>query len=367
VQELLERYWGPAASHRAILGAHTKQLSDRRGTEMDDGISCGSVKGLLVLMALPRVGPRTACRLARRFPTIRDVVNADRNDLGEIATSAAIEAIGDQQQWAQAHDTANERLESAEAHGIRLISSFDLSYPELLRAIPDAPPVLYCKGELRLGKRYVACVGTRKPSEFGRKVAQQLSAILAEHGFYVVTGLARGIDTESHEAALRVGGHTVAILANGLDTVCPRENQCLADRILETRGVLVSEQPIGARARPHSLIQACRLQSGLSGAVFVIQTDVDGGTMHTVRSALFQDRLLFAPVPPQMFADENQNRGIRALVEQAGPQFANTISADSRYRDLLTTRYAGHAPAIPIHIPDDYDAVLGRLHAASSA
>ena len=128
--------------------------------------------------------------------------------------------------------------------------------------------------------------------------------------------------------AVENGGYTVAVLANGLDSIYPSENRELAQSILEGGGALVSEQPPGSRAFAQNLIQRDRLQSGMSLATFVFQTDVVGGTMHTVRFTLTQGRLLFAPVPPSKYAIEEKSRGIRAIVEKNGLELADILKAE---------------------------------------
>jgi DNA processing protein len=107
-------------------------------------------------------------------------------------------------------------------------------------------------------------------------VTHRLVDLLVEHQWGIVSGLARGIDAESHQAALANDGYTVAVLANGLDRIYPAGNRDLAEEIVERGGALVSEQPFGVPARPANLIQGCRLQSGMSLATVVMQTDLSG-------------------------------------------------------------------------------------------
>ncbi len=240
-------------------------------------------------------------------------------------------------------------------------TAFDERYPTLLRSVPDSPLVLYIKGHLGTGLRHVACIGTREPSRFGTAVTRRLVALLVEHQWGIVSGLARGIDAESHRATLAQGGYTVAVLGSGLDKVSPTENRALAEEIVERGGALVSEQPFGVPGRPVNLIQGCRLQSGMSVATVVMQTDLAGGSMHTVRFTLAQGRLLVAPVPRGKLAEEPRSQGLVALTESTGAQLADLLEVSGDYRQILLGRFAKLAPAFPVRSRADYPDLLRKL------
>jgi DNA processing protein len=260
-------------------------------------IGSRSAEGVLTLLQLPGVGPKTVGRLVRASLTLDQVRQAaETGRLPAVPTSVA-RTLRDPDAWIAATDRTRRILDQAERLGVRVLTAFDEGYPTLLRSVPDSPPVLYVKGHLRAGSRQVACIGTREPSRFGTAVTRRLVALLVEHRWGIVSGLARGIDAVSHRAALAGDGYTVAVLGSGLDKVSPAENRALAEEIVERGGALVSEQPFGVPGRPVNQIRGCRLQSGLSVATIVMQTDLAGGSMHTVRSALAQGRLLVAPVP----------------------------------------------------------------------
>lgn len=237
----------------------------------------------------------------------------------------------------------------------------DDDYPHWLRVIADRPAILHVRGRLLPGRRYVACVGTRQPSVFGQAAARGISGFLAAHGWSVVSGLALGVDTICHEAALEAGGHTVAILANGLDSVYPGQNRELAERILSAGGALLSEQPLGTPALPRHLVARDRLQSGMSAATIVMQTDLIGGTMHTVRYAVLQGRPLFAPVPQGAHADETKSRGILALTQRTGPDFSRLVGASGAYAEHLTKKFVDRSVAHPLTNRDGYTPLLAML------
>jgi DNA processing protein len=175
------------------------------------------------------------------------------------------------------------------------------------------------------------------------------------------------VDTLCHQAALEAGGHTVAILANGLDSVYPAQNRELATRILAAGGALLSEQPLGTPALPRNLVARDRLQSGMSAATIVMQTDLIGGTMHTVRYAVLQGRPLIAPVPQGAHAEEPKSRGILALTQRTGGTFARFVDASDDYAECLTMKFADRSVARPITGRDDYDALLDTLEGLVSA
>jgi DNA processing protein len=160
---------------------------------------------------------------------------------------------------------------------------------------------------------------------------------------------------------LRYGGRTIAVMAGGLDGIYPKQNAKLADEIIERDGALISEQPFGVPPAPRNLVQRDRLQSGLSVATFVMQTDIKGGSMHTVRFTLMQGRLLFAPVPQGRHAEEPKSRGIVALTQMAANRFADTVQAEGDFRRLLSSTFGSRPVAIPLASREDYASMLDRL------
>jgi DNA processing protein len=252
-------------------------------------------------------------------------------------------------------------IEEAKRLKVQILTAFDEEFPALLRSIPDCPLLLFVKGKLRVGARNVACVGTREPSTFGVEVTRRLVSLLVENNWGIVSGLARGIDAESHRAALDRKGYTIAVLANGLDKVYPSENRRLAEEIVESGGALVSEQPFGVPPRPVYLVRRDRLQSGMAIATFVMQTDLEGGTMHTVRYTLCQGRLLVAPVPRGRHAEEPKSRGLLSLTESTGTTLADQLRGNDEYRKLLLRSFRDSPPAYPLRNRADYAGLLHRL------
>lgn len=201
--------------------------------------------------------------------------------------------------FAEAFRRAEEEIGSLRARGIEVVGFFDELYPDRLRGISSPPAFLYVRGDTRVlsARRLAAVVGTRRPSRFGSSAAEAATAVLAEAGVGIVSGLARGVDTIAHRVALEHGVPTVATLGCGLDRIYPKENRELADEIVAAGGLLVSEWPLADDVRVPRLIARSRLQTGLSVMVVAVETGADGGTMHTAKFAVEQQRALWCPMP----------------------------------------------------------------------
>jgi len=197
------------------------------------------------------------------------------------------------------------------------LASDSASYPEQLAEISNAP-TLYVKGHLPPNMQAVTCVGTRKPTRWGRTVTQRIVRRLVEEGYSIVSGLALGIDAVAHKAALDAGGHTVAVLPCSLLQIYPRCHRDLAQQILAAGGALVSPFGPGYRMNRGSFIRRNRIQSGLSLATTIMQCAPNSGTMHTARFAMEQERLLCVTQPSGAYAQEPQSQGNLELLRSPG-------------------------------------------------
>ncbi len=177
---------------------------------------------------------------------------------------------------------------------IALIKKEDLLYPSLLKEINGPPSGIYLLGKLPSEeKTMLAIVGTRKATSAGEATARQIARELGEAGMVIVSGLAMGIDTAAHEGALEAETETIAVLANGLDTIYPRQNENLANRIIEARGAIISEYPAGTPAFPNQFLDRNRIISGLSIAAIIIEAPLRSGVLVTARLAAEQGREVF--------------------------------------------------------------------------
>lgn len=215
---------------------------------------------------------------------------------------------------------ADEGLSLAASHSVHVIPFSSPEFPPLLARIKDPPAVLYVRGPAANVARAdsIAVIGTREPTSFGESAAARVAQRCAEFGLVVVSGLALGCDAKAHEGCLLGHGVTVAVLAHGLDTVQPAANRALAQRILDSGGSWVSEYPVGEPARRTYFVERDRIQSGLSQAVVVIETDIKGGSMHTARFAREQGRILAALKHPAHLGDAPKSQGNQALMRDSG-------------------------------------------------
>lgn len=262
----------------------------------------------VALHRVHRLGAARFALLERAFSSMEEVWHADLTALAGAGLDArtAHEVLRAQQEIDP--DAEMERLERA---GVVALAQVDDRYPSRLREIDDAPPVLYVRGEWRPEDEWsVAVVGTRRTTAYGRQATAELTRGLAATGVTVVSGLARGVDTIAHRAALDGGGRTVAALANGLDTVYPPENRRLAEEIAE-RGALVTDYPLGTKPRAEFFPRRNRILSGVSLGTLVVEGDFKSGAMITAKFAVQQNREVFA-VPGSIFSP--QSRGPLGLI-----------------------------------------------------
>jgi len=172
--------------------------------------------------------------------------------------------------------------------GCQLLAYDDDDYPPLLKQIPDAPLLLYVRGDIKvLAQHAVAVVGSRRPSAYGSSVAHRLAHDLGLRQVVVVSGLARGVDSAAHRGALEAKGKTVAVLGSGLDVIYPRENRKLAEQIMES-GAMISEFPLGTGPTPENFPIRNRIISGLSLGVVVVEAAEYSGSLITARLAVEQ-------------------------------------------------------------------------------
>lgn len=197
-------------------------------------------------------------------------------------------------------------LEKIAKENIGIITILDEDYPKLLKEIYDPPHIMYIKGELKPEDEFaIAIVGTRKLSTYGQQVAARISRELAQAGLTIVSGLACGIDTLAHLAALEQKTRTIAIVGSSLDrySIFPPQNRSLAEKISQN-GAVLSEYPLGSAALPHHFPARNRIISGLSLGALVIEAPAKSGAIITANHALAQNREVFA-VPGSIFSDNS--------------------------------------------------------------
>jgi DNA processing protein len=206
-------------------------------------------------------------------------------------------------------------IQESERLGIKIISKFCKEYPPKLLQIKGHPHILHVKGNLQaLNNSCIAVVGSRKATEYGLHKTKEITSSLVNNHYSIVSGLAEGIDAAAHEATIASNGITIAVLAHGLDNIYPKSNKTLADTIIQTGGVLVSEYPIGTKANRSSFVNRNKIQSGLSSAVIVAQASINSGTMHTAKFCKEHGRQLCVLMPPLDLLNSSKFAGNLELI-----------------------------------------------------
>ncbi len=177
---------------------------------------------------------------------------------------------------------------------IEIINIKDSEYPKQLKEIYDPPISLYIKGNKEiLNYTTIAIIGCREATEYGRKASKYFAYNLAKKGVNIVSGLAKGIDTYSHIGAICANGKTTAVIGNGLDSIYPKENIIVAEKILEQEGAIISEYPLGTKPEKMNFPARNRIISGLSKAIIVVEAKEKSGTLITVDFALEQGKDIY--------------------------------------------------------------------------
>jgi DNA processing protein len=288
----------------------------------------GALLDALRLHLVPGVGPRTTQTLLEAFGSAASVLKATEAEL------LTIDGVGPKLakviRAARDSDEPERELARCRDLGVRLFARGTPGYPHLLSTIPDAPAVLYCRGELLPQDEIaVAIVGSRRCTYYGISQAERLAGGLARAGITVVSGLAKGIDAAAHRAALAAGGRTIAVTATGLETVYPPEHDGLAAEVAAA-GAVLTEFRLDQKPLAGLFPQRNRVISGVSLGVIIIEASRKSGALHTARHAMEQNRDVFA-VPGRVDSAASDGchdlirdgatliRGVDDVLEQLGP------------------------------------------------
>lgn len=308
------------------------------------------------LHLIPGIGNTALRRLHEHFGSGEAVWNASaeelkRSQLGPASLSKLIEFR---------NRFSVERLrEQLESYSVKVCLECDDEYPARLREIFDPPFLLYFCGSLQGDEKAVGIVGARFASPYGRQVAQSISFDLAKAGFTVVSGAAKGIDTQAHIGALKAGGRTVAVLGCGLDTAYPAENKQLLQRIAQT-GAVISEYPLGTEPIAGHFPARNRIINGLSKGILVVEAAKKSGSLITAELALSEGRDVFA-VPGNIYSDKSE--GCHMLIQQGAKLVTRADDIIDEYKAGLkpapqqaeqpTLAGTDEAPSLPAMTPDE--------------
>lgn len=272
----------------------------------------------LRLSLAPGIGPLLRKALLERFHTAQRVFSASRDSLqsvpgiGPKLARAILESVSP--------EAAQAELDLCRTHAVRLLLAGATDYPRALTTLPDAPALLYCRGDvLERDHAAVAIVGSRHATQYGRIQAERFAAGLARAGLTVVSGLARGVDAAAHRGALEAGGRTIAVLGSGVLEIYPPEHKELAEQVA-SQGAVLSESHLHAKPLSGAFPQRNRLISGLSLGVLVIEASARSGALITARHAGEQGRDVFA-LPGRV--DSRMSQGCHALLRDGARLVTN--------------------------------------------
>ncbi|WP_454010551.1 DNA-processing protein DprA [Aeromonas sp. Marseille-Q7275] len=297
----------------------------------------------LTLDAVTGIGPVTAARLLAHFGG--DITALFDSDDGTLRSLGLQSAQIQQMRWSL--PVVDQGLNWVEAPGNHLLCLDDPAYPALLKEIPAAPLLLYCRGDLAaLSLPQLAMVGTRHPTYAGKDNAARLCAELVESGLAITSGLALGIDGICHQHALASGGVTLAVLGSGLDCLYPKRHQGLAMQILEYGGLLVSELAPDQGPLAEHFPRRNRIISGLSLGTLVVEAAEQSGSLITARYALEQGREVFAvPGAPQ----NTQAAGCNRLLQQGAKLVLNAADVMEELPALVPFKGPANPSPEPLH------------------
>jgi DNA processing protein len=267
---------------------------------------------------IPGIGRVKISQLLENFTTLEHAWKASAGDLKKSGLdSKTVNNIVN----LRTRISPDEEMASLKKYKIKVFTCDSPEYPQQLKEIYDYPPVLYIRGNLAEDECCLAVVGTRRATVYGRQVTEEIVTDLARNGITIVSGLARGIDSVAHRAALEAGARTMAVFACGLDIVYPAENAKLAREIME-HGALISEYPLGTKPKADNFPRRNRIMSGLSLGVLIIEAGESSGALITANQALEQNREVFA-VPGSILSPTS--KGTNHLIQEGAKLVTNYV------------------------------------------
>jgi DNA processing protein len=295
-------------------------------------LSFEQLTDLFLLLSIDGIGPGKFRNLLAKFRSTKNILSADYHSLMNvegISTNLAKRIRKASNERDEIEKFTEKELMKLEKLGGKLITIWDPEYPPILKKIYDPPILFYILGELNESDQYsIAVVGTRQPINYGKVQAEKISMDLSKQGITIVSGMARGIDSIGHNAAIKSGGRTIAVIGSGLDVIYPAENKKLFD-LISKNGAVISEFALGTKPDAQNFPRRNRIISGLSLGVIVIETGVQGGAMQTAALALDQNREVFA-LPGNIGV--KQSEGTNLLIQKGEAKLIT--SADDVINEL---------------------------------
>ncbi len=285
------------------------------------------------------VGPILLKRVQQHFGTLAEAWQAPAGALGEVEGfgTKLIEAVD----RGRSQLDPVQLLEEHSRNNTQFWTPADPEYPRLLLEIPSPPPILYYRGKVKLQENrgitpLIAIVGTRYPTEYGKRWTRKISTILVKHGFSIVSGMAAGIDTEAHRGCLGAGGRTIAVLGTGVNVAYPASNQQLYQQI-QSEGLILSEYPAGTQPERGNFPARNRIIAGLSRAILIMEAPTKSGALITAHFANDFGRDVYV-LPGSL--DNQQSLGCLGLLHRG----ANVILSEEHLLEMLGTMPQLDAP-----------------------
>jgi DNA processing protein len=306
----------------------------------------GDVEDLMQVGAVAGLGRARFRQLVDRFGSWAEAVRHAPRDL--MQTPGINEDMALAIRRSAEVDVSSE-MDEARKLGVRLVPYSDPAYPANLKSLDDAPLMLYVRGELRETDRIaMAVVGSRNCSYYGASQADRLAQGLAQAGFCIVSGLARGIDASAHRASLKAKGRTVAVLGSGLKHIYPPEHDDLAAEVADN-GAVISELPLNTPPRPQNFPPRNRIISGLAMGVVVVEARANSGALITARWAMETGKEVFAVPGP---VNDPRNRGSHALIKD-GAKLVESLQDIMEELGPLAETLSGEPACAEVQSPHD--------------
>lgn len=284
---------------------------------------------------IPQIGPATFKKLLKFFPSMEEAWKADSLQLNRAGLDKELVEIF----LAKRREISPEaEIEKLEKEKIKIVTIRDRDYPQPLKEIYNPPALFYIRGDIKPKDKFsLAIVGTRRLSPYGKQVAYQITSDLSRAGLTVISGLALGIDSLAHQAALENQSRTIAVLGSGLDnqSVYPAQNRYLAEQIAR-QGAVISEYPVGTLPLKMNFPARNRIISGLALGTLVIEAGETSGALITAREALEQNREVFA-VPGSIYWKTSW--GTNNLIKMGAKMVTSASDILEELNLTLTTEY----------------------------
>lgn len=285
----------------------------------------------IALTLIPNLSPRKFHILLENFSSPQEIWEAPLERLKGIpgfAESAEIFCTHRQKV------NLDQELERIAQLGLKVLTLADEGYPEPLRTIPDAPPVLYLRGEyIEKDKLALAIVGTRRADQYGQGLATSFAEELGRLGFTIVSGLAPGVDTAAHKGALKAGARTIAVIGSGFENIYPQDNLKLLEQLVES-GCALTEFALAVNPAKWTFPQRNRIISGLSRGVLVIEAPEDSGALITAHRALDQGREVFVVPGPVAPETAWRHKGGHKLIKDGAKLVESVVDILEEFKDL---------------------------------